>query len=183
MLILALIMGVILVADIMVFIALGVGHPVPWVLLALLVLVPVLHNRMESGRFVTWKPEYSVGIDLIDDDHKKLLSLINNLQAAVHYHTGYAFEKKALDELVDYTRFHFEREEALMKEHDYPDYELHCAEHREMIGKVEEFVAGYQTKGHDVFESMAAYLKDWLITHINGTDQEVGAYIRGRTGG
>ena len=99
MLMLALIMGVLLVAVILTFAALSYANPIPWLLLLALVAVPILNNRLESRHFVTWRDEYSVGIAVIDADHKKLLSLINNLQAAVHYHTGDEFEKQALDEL------------------------------------------------------------------------------------
>ncbi|MES9963094.1 MAG: bacteriohemerythrin [Candidatus Sedimenticola sp. 20ELBAFRAG] len=178
MLMLSMVVGVLLIADILVFVALGAGHPVPWVILVLLIVVPYFHNKMENRHFVTWRPEYSVGIQAIDEDHKKLLSLINNLQAAVHYHTGDEFEKQALDELVDYTKFHFKREEDLMEKYAFPGLESHRAEHAAMIEQVGGFVDEYHKKGHDVLESIAVYLKEWLIKHINGTDQQYAGFIR-----
>ncbi|MES9966587.1 MAG: bacteriohemerythrin [Sedimenticola sp.] len=180
MLVLSMIMGVIFIADILLFVALGIGHPIPWLLLAVLIAVPYINNKLESKTFVTWDDEYSVGIQAIDDDHKKLLSLINNLQAAVHYHTGDEFEKNALDELVDYTRFHFKREEELMEKHQFPEYESHRLEHEAMIEKVGGFIDEYQQKGHEALEGVADYLKEWLINHINGTDQKYSAFLKER---
>ena len=174
----ALLVGALLVADILVFIALGVGSFVPWVLLAILIAVPILHNRMESSHFLSWKDEYSVGVPVIDDDHKRLLYLINNLETAIDYNAGDEFEKKALDELVQYTQYHFSREEGLMEKAGYPDLEAHKKEHRAMIAKVESFVAEYEAKGHDVLEGIADYLGQWLVNHINGTDQQYAPFLR-----
>ncbi len=177
MLVVSILMGVLFIVGIMVFIALGVAHPAPWIILAVLIAVPYITNRLESRVFVTWKPEYSVGIAVIDDDHKKLLSLINNLQASVHYHTGEAFEKQALNELVDYTRFHFQREEDMLKKYGFPGFDEHKEEHEAMIAKVGDFVAEYEAKGSDVLEGIAEYLKDWLIGHINGTDKKYSEFL------
>lgn len=177
MLLVMLLVGVLLIADIMLFVALGVTHPVPWILLIVLIAIPYLNNRLEGRRFVTWKPEYSVGIEVIDQDHKKLLSLINNLQAAVYYHTGETFEKQALDELVEYTNFHFQREEQLMEEHGFPGFAEHKKEHELMIAKVGEFIKAYESQGSDALDTVSEYLKEWLIGHINGTDQQYSRFL------
>ena len=68
----------------------------PWVsvaMAAVLLAVPLINKWTTSRRFVEWRDDLSVGIGSIDDDHKKLLTLINNLQTAVYYPTGEAFER------------------------------------------------------------------------------------------
>ena len=104
MLMAALLIGVLLVAFILTLIALGFANPVPWIILAVMIAIPILSSRLERRHFLVWKEEYSVGIQAIDEDHHKLLNLINQLQTAVHYQTGEEFEKQALEALVDYTR-------------------------------------------------------------------------------
>lgn len=180
MLLAALSVGVLIVAIIIAFVSLGPSNPAPWILVALVLAFPLIANRMEARHFVTWKNEYSVGIESIDNDHKKLLSLINNLQTAAHYQTGETFEKQALDDLVDYTKYHFSREEQLMRENDYPDYDLHKAEHIRMIEKVSNYLSLYNEKGHEALAEIADYLSDWLIHHINGTDQRYSSHLRAR---
>jgi len=158
----------------------GPTSPLTWALIAILVVIPFIHRKMASKQFVEWKDDYSVGIDSIDQQHKKLLNLINQLQTAVDYSTGEQFEREALDELVDYTKTHFTYEEGLMEQNDYPDFEPHKLQHKQMIKKVEEVLAEYD-KDHDTAMSNAAeYLKGWLINHINGTDKEYSSYLIGK---
>ena len=124
-----------------------------------------------------WQDAYSVGVATLDDDHKKLIDLLNQFQTAYDYHTGEAFEQEALNELVAYTRYHFEREEKLMADIGYPDLDAHKEQHRVMIAEVERFVADYQARGHEALEGVASYLTDWLINHINGTDKQYGPFF------
>lgn len=177
MTLLVLFAGALLIAIILTFMSLGLLNPVPWLLTGILVAVPMLMNRKEKKDFAVWKDEYSVGIESLDTDHRKLLDLINKLQTAVHYQTGDIFEKEALDDVIAYTKYHFSREEKLMEEANYPDIIAHKETHKLMIDKVNGFVKDYENQGHEVLEDVANYLKNWLIEHINGTDQEYTAVL------
>lgn len=158
----------------------GPASPLAWTALALLAAIPFVHRLLVKRRFVSWQESYSVGVDSLDADHKKLLRLINNLQTAIHYQTGEEFIHEALDELVDYTRTHFSREEALMRDNGYPDFEAHQREHREMIAKVNGMIARYEAEGEEALEPLARFLKEWLLNHINGTDQRYGPYLNSK---
>lgn len=166
------------------FIAIGVGflfgidNPVPWIMIALLVALPFIHKRITERRFVAWNDAYSVGIEVIDNDHKKLLNLINNLQTAVYYPTGEAFERQALKDLVDYTKYHFAREEEMMRKHSFPGYEPHKKQHDEMIAKVGGFMDDYEKDRESTIDELTLFLKNWLLNHINGTDQQYSPYLR-----
>lgn len=155
----------------------GPTSPITWILIAILVVIPFIHKKMASEQFVEWKDEYSVGIDSIDQQHKKLLNLINQLQTAVDYSTGEEFEREALDELVEYTKTHFSYEEGLMKDNDYPDFEPHKAQHDKMFVKVGEVLAEYEKDQDSAMANAVEYLRDWLINHINGTDKEYSRYL------
>lgn len=178
MLILTLVLGSLLVAVVLTFIALGVANFVPWILLAVFLIIPFLMKAQEKQHFVVWKDEYSVGIDSLDFDHKKLLNLINQLQTAVHYQTGELFEKEILDEVVAYTKYHFAREEKMMEEAGYPDFDAHVKGHTEMIAKVDDFLSEYEHQGYEALEEVALFLRDWLVQHINGTDQEYSSLLK-----
>ncbi|MEO5343776.1 MAG: bacteriohemerythrin [Gammaproteobacteria bacterium SHHR-1] len=158
----------------------GIGNPVPWIMIVLLLALPYAHQRLTEKRFVTWSDDLSVGIEAIDDDHKRLLGLINNLQNAVYYPTGEAFERQSLEELVAYTKYHFEREEALMEKHGYADLEPHKQQHEKMIAEVERYLQAYEKDPESTIEGLTRFLKDWLIKHIRGTDQQYSAYLRGK---
>ena len=155
----------------------GPKSPLTWTLIAILVVVPLIHKKLASRRFVEWKDSYSVGIDSIDQQHRKLLNLINQLQTAVDYSTGELFEREALDELVEYTKTHFSYEEGLMKDNDYPDFVAHKAQHEKMFKKVSEVLSEYENDKDTAMANAASYLKDWLVHHINGTDKEYSSYL------
>ncbi len=158
----------------------GIDNPVPWIMIAVLVALPFVHKRMTARRFVEWSDGLSVGIAAIDDDHRKLLGLINNLQTAVLYPTGDAFERQALKDLVDYTKYHFEREEDLMERNGYPDFAAHKRLHEAMIARVGQFLEAYERDREGTVNEMTSYLKTWLLDHIAGTDQKYSPYLRER---
>lgn len=150
----------------------GIDNPVPWIMIAVLAVMPFIHRKLVARRFVTWEEGLATGIEVIDNDHRKLLTLLNNLQSAVYYPTGEAFERQALNELVEYTKYHFEREEALMQEASYQDFEAHKKQHEEMVAKVGEFLAAYDRNREGTIEDLTKFLKHWLVNHIAGTDQK-----------
>jgi len=155
----------------------GANSPLTWVLIAVLLIIPYAHKRLSAKQYVEWKNEYSVGIDSIDQQHKKLLNLINQLQTTVDYSTGEEFERDALDELVAYTKTHFTYEEGLLEQNNYPDFEPHKVQHTKMIEHVEEVLAEYEKDQHTAMSNAVEYLKGWLINHINGTDKQYSSFL------
>ena len=155
----------------------GPTSPLTWGLVAILVIIPFIHRKMSSRRFLEWKDDYNVGIDSIDQQHRKLVNLINQLQTAVDYSTGEQFEREALNELVDYTKTHFAHEEGLMEKFGYPDFEPHKAQHKKMIAKVEEVLAEYEQNQDRAMNNALSFLKHWLINHINGTDKQYSSFL------
>lgn len=177
---LAILIGALFIAVIMTFMALGIAHPVPWVLLVTMIAIPLVFNLSERSQYVKWDDKYSVGIESIDDDHRKLFHLINQFETAIRYHTGETFEKQALNDLLDYTRYHFDREEKMLEENGYADIAAHKDEHQKMIAKVDEFFNDYKERGHAALEEAPGFLRDWLINHINGTDQAYSEFMQGK---
>jgi hemerythrin-like metal-binding protein len=175
-LVLAAVIGLLLVAIGLGFLF-GPSNPVPWVLIAVLIVIVITYRWVSSRDQVVWKESYSVGVSQLDDDHKRLIDLLNRFQVAYRYHTGEEFERKSLEELVEYTKYHFEREEQMMEEAGYPDLAAHKEIHRSMIDKVERFQEEYKKLGHEALDGVATFLSDWLIEHINGTDKQYGPYI------
>lgn len=172
----AAVIALIIVAIFLGFLS-SLSNPVSWGLIGILLLIPVFYKKTEQTSTIKWKDEYSVGITHIDQDHKKLISLLNQFTVAYDHAMSEDFEKKALEELIDYTKYHFKREEKLMSENDYPDFEAHKAKHQEMIEQVGTFVELYNEKGHDALKEISEYLTVWLISHINGTDKEYTQYL------
>ncbi|MCP3667151.1 MAG: hemerythrin family protein [Gammaproteobacteria bacterium] len=158
----------------------GIDNPVSWLLIGILVVLPFFYRTIAKRNRIEWSDGYSVGIQSIDDDHKKLILLLNQFQTAYEYQTGSEFERQALSELVSYTKYHFSREEGLMKDNGFPGFEAHKAQHDEMIERVEGFVVDYDKRGYEALEDVFNFLKGWLINHINGTDKEYAPFLINR---
>jgi len=173
-------MTVLVIAAALSFAAVGVRHAAPWLTLIAALVLPLIRRAERCAEFLTWKAEYATGLTVIDEEHKKLLTLINSLLAAVHCNTGEEFERHALNELVDYTKYHFRREEELMASNQFPDYEGHKAQHDQMIEQVEGFIRRYEERGREALQDVAEYLKLWLLQHILVTDRKYGPYLQER---
>ena len=178
-LIYAVVIGLIIVTIFLGFLS-SLTNPISWVLILVLILLPIFYKKAAPQNKIVWKDEYSVGIERIDQDHKKLINLLNQFNMAYDYAMSEEYEREALNDLVSYTKYHFEREEKLMEENDYPDFESHKAQHQVMVAKVAAFASLYEEKGHESLDVVSDFLTNWLINHINGTDKAYTKHLNER---
>ena len=85
-----------------------------------------------------WIPEYNTGIDVIDDQHKRILDYINEI-VEISDHTDKDRIKQILDNIIDYTQSHFTFEESLQEEADYKYRVPHKRVHDLFIKKIESY--------------------------------------------
>ncbi len=129
---------------------------------------------------ITWDNSFSVKIKVIDNQHQKLVSLINALYDGMNQGKGRDAIGKTLDELVSYTRTHFAYEEQLFKIHGYPTLAEHKAEHDALTEKVIDFQKQYREGKANLALPLMTFLKDWLTNHIRGTDQKYTAFLNSK---
>ena len=122
--------------------------------------------------YIKWTDELSVGVKLFDDDHKKLVELINDLNQLIIVGDKTSALEKALAGLILYTKKHFGNEEAFMVKHGYLAYEKHRAEHTELTEKVIDFQERLESGKANFSLELITFLRDWLINHIKGTDMQ-----------
>lgn len=123
--------------------------------------------------FIQWDPSFSVGAVVLDNDHKRLIDVLNRIYDAWQDENPSGVELGGLfDELLDYTDSHFSREEGKLSARDYPELAAHHASHERLRELVLAFrarhLAGQQPA--KLTEDMAKFLKSWLIDHILGED-------------
>lgn len=120
-----------------------------------------------------WSDEYSVGIRSMDSHHKKLFDLINSLNEAMRTGQGEAVYVGIINELADYTRYHFSEEEKLMAKINYSGLESQKNAHRLFINKIEEFKQEAD-KGMALFivSPMSTTTIEWLKQHILVMDKK-----------
>jgi hemerythrin len=126
---------------------------------------------------ITWSDDLSVNIGSIDNQHKKLVALVNNLHDAMSTGKGQQALGKILDELIEYTKTHFVTEERLMTAHSYPGYLSHKKEHDGLTQQVLSVHRDFKSGKPVITVEIMRFLKDWLSTHIKGTDQKYGPFL------
>jgi len=131
------------------------------------------------ARFIEWTDDLSVGIEEIDQQHRSLVEIVNDIHEAIAQHKA----KEAMDELLqrleEYTRIHFAVEESLMRIFHYPAYETHQVEHQKLIEQLKDIRTKF-AEGHGgvTFELMQV-LRNWLVKHIDGSDKAYTSHFLG----
>lgn len=126
---------------------------------------------------IMWNDSFSVGIKELDDHHKKLVALINELHDAMRVGKSKEVLSPILQKLAEYTVFHFASEEKYMTKFNYPGYQAHKTEHDQFVSKVTQFQSDL-TSGKVLFSmELMSFLKDWLIKHIQGMDRQYTAFF------
>ena len=116
-----------------------------------------------------WKDAYSVNIAVIDEQHKRLFEIAGNLYDLMKKKNDDIYDElnATLKELKDYTVYHFNFEEDLMKKYGYPELSAHVVEHTSFIEKimaVEELDIDEAQK--KVQLDLIMFLVDWVTNHI-----------------
>ena len=121
---------------------------------------------------IEWKNDYSVGVVEFDNQHKKLIELINKLHDAMKSGTSRQSLSGILAELVDYTKFHFSNEEKYFGQYVYPDIGAHKVEHEKLTRQVIEFQRDFNDGKTSISIDVMSFLKNWLVDHIGGVDKK-----------
>lgn len=119
---------------------------------------------------VQWTDALSVRVSEIDEQHKSLIRMINELLESKENEKGEEFVSGLISKLVDYIDYHFGTEEKYMTRFKYPDLSSHRSEHREFIKQVMKFRRDYAEKKATLTEDVLCFLADWFKNHIQGTD-------------
>ncbi len=126
---------------------------------------------------IAWDNLLSVGDDEIDDDHRRLIDLLNILNHAVMEGEAPIYLAAVLEELINCTVWHFSHEERLMLKTGYEGYADHKAEHQELIKSVKALQQTILEAGKQMVSDDIEFLEHWLSEHILSTDMKLGTFL------
>ena len=126
---------------------------------------------------ITWNSNLSVNVAEIDLQHRKLVSMINELGEAMKLGKGKEVLEKIINGLSDYAVMHFQTEENYFNKFGYPDAVNHKREHAAFIEKVTNFKDGYKKGTLSLSIEIMNFLSDWLGNHITKTDKQYSKYF------
>ena len=129
---------------------------------------------------ITWSNRLSCGIKLIDDQHKELVELVNEM---FNHVTGNDLQEKnyfnrVINDAVSYVKTHFATEEKLMLATKFDGYEEHKKEHESFILAVVENIKDYEAGKRLTLSSFTRFLKDWVLSHIALMDKKYFEYFK-----
>jgi len=129
---------------------------------------------------ITWTTDLSVGIELIDEQHKMLIKHLNTLSQSLASGQGPAQIARTLNFLIDYTNFHFTAEEKHMAVNTYPELTNHKAMHEEFKTTLANIEEDLEEEGatQSLADSIDTLLVKWLFEHIRRTDVRFGKFLK-----
>ena len=122
----------------------------------------------------SWDPSLSVGIEVIDSQHRRIVDYINELSTAKTEKNQDQVTQTLLS-LVDYTRTHFAFEEELMQKAGYPLSDSHKKVHDAFVAQISRYVKQHE-EGQDVTKKLLSELQIWLTNHIKRDDKDYAPY-------
>ena len=131
----------------------------------------ITDRRKSKQELIKWGPEFVLGIKTIDDQHKVLVDLINQVYAEFGSSNNKNVLKRILKELIDYTAYHFGNEEQLFKQINYRQSTEHIEEHRKFVETVMDFKHDFDEGSQVLSFDIVNFLKNWLLDHILKSDK------------
>ena len=134
----------------------------------------------EVSELITWSDKFSCGIKMIDDQHKALVALINQM---FNHVTGnekqeYDYFNKVIMEAIKYIKVHFATEEKLMLATNFPGYAEHKKAHNRFIFTVIENITDYKAGKKFILYAFTKFLKEWVLSHVALMDKQFFEHIR-----
>lgn len=121
---------------------------------------------------------FSVSVPEMDSQHEKLVAIVNQIYDASKRPPNKPENGKLLGELMKYTLTHFHDEEKYMKSIGYPQLDEHKAQHKELVGNATKAKITFDSGDGTINPELLNFLKNWLMSHIQGHDKKYGAFSK-----
>lgn len=133
-------------------------------------------------QLMSWKPDYSVGVEELDNQHLTMIAIINRLYDELHdalkNGSGVKELETTVKEMIDYAEFHFSSEEGILLAHAYPEFDAHKSTHDAYRVRVREFQLRHQKGKTSMSIEVLDFLQRWWTKHILNEDKKYSTYLR-----
>jgi hemerythrin len=129
---------------------------------------------------MNWSSKYSVGVEAIDNQHKALMNVLNELHAASMRGKASEVAGPLTRQLVFIAKEHFATEESLMESIGFPALAAHRAKHQELTAKIAEFASRHEKGDATMYTQLLYFVRDWQTKHMQTEDQEYAGWIGSR---
>lgn len=126
---------------------------------------------------VTWVSDFEIGVKSIDEQHKRLVDMLNTLGKAIGESHGKDAIMGIVEEMKHYAVYHFQTEEEAMAAKSYPKRSQHKQEHDTFIEQVLEAADALESGGKITPGEVWTFLRNWLAEHILESDKAMGRHL------
>jgi len=140
----------------------------------------VAQKEEEHMPLIQWEDRFSVGIRKLDQQHKGLVGMINELHDAMKAGKGQEVVSEIVQRLAAYAKNHFSSEEELFDLHGYPEAARHRQEHALLVEKVAQWQRDLQVGRKGITIEVAHFLRNWLTNHILESDKRYGPFLNAK---
>lgn len=130
--------------------------------------------------FFIWDNSYSVGVSELDNQHKGLVNILNELFEAMQENRSKEVLGGIISRLVTYTKTHFSTEERYMQTYSYPELAAQKREHALLTDQVIKFKNDFDSGKVALTVQLTSFLKNWLVQHIQGSDKKYGPFLNAK---
>lgn len=126
---------------------------------------------------VEWQTEYSVGSERLDQQHQRIVGMINQLGEAMDTGAEKTALMKILSDLAGYTKTHFAEEERMLEQCAYPALGEHRARHADLTRQLADFYRNFYVKTKPQTREVMDFLQHWLYDHILEQDKAYASHL------
>jgi len=130
--------------------------------------------------FIQWNDRLKLNITICDEQHKKLIEIINSLHETYKSAKDKDVTSKTIEDLMAYTQYHFKTEEDLFDKYNYPYSTRHKIEHAELTNQVAAYSKRFGNGESVSISELLSFLKDWVNDHIIGSDRNYAPFLRSK---
>ena len=128
--------------------------------------------------YFEWADDLVIDNGPIDEDHHRLIDLVNELHTATSQGSGHEVVASISERLITYTEQHFAREERIMAASHFQNLEEHKHAHQKMIAHLRVLQTKYINGSITTASQLSTLLRDWLSLHIRRSDRELRDVLR-----
>ena len=129
---------------------------------------------------ITWNEEYLVNVLEIDQQHKKIVEIINRLYEGMQDGESKNVLHKILGDVVQYAAYHLGFEEKMLIEFSYPDATIHQQVHTDLIDQLKALIEKYETGSAALSPELTDFLKNWFVNHIMSNHKKYWDFLKSK---
>jgi hemerythrin len=117
-----------------------------------------------------WKPEYSVGVESMDDEHREMINLINETYEKLDSNPDALQVEECLGDIFSTVSMHFALEERLMRKNNYAEYQAHKDDHEDLLDQIRDLMDDFEVDSSSGAVRLENSLSDWFARHFSTFD-------------